>query len=267
MRGHGMTIHEASLTERIGTSWDFCDEARFVVAARGSVRVLAPDGVQAFTLREGEGVFIPPMSVIGVIAADKWAVTHSVSFPLSVIWEDSRSPIYSRLSDAVKGFPSTLSLSPTAAANAERAYQVLSERQYCYELEARDLLSGTMIIMLRENEGLVFPEKAYSNERLLRMLTYIKENHGSPITLSMIAASASVSERECLRTFRKALGTSPVRFLISYRLAESVRLLESSDMQIAQIAYRTGFESPAHFSRSFRELYGVSPTQWRRRLS
>ena len=83
----------------------------------------------------------------------------------------------------------------------------------------------------------------------------------------MIAASASVSERECLRTFRKALGTSPVRFLISYRLAESVRLLESSDMQIAQIAYRTGFESPAHFSRSFRELYGVSPTQWRRRLS
>ena len=86
------------------------------------------------------------------------------------------------------------------------------------------------------------------------------------ISLSDIASSGNVSERECLRAFSRTLGTSPVQYLISYRLAESRKLLQMTDLSIGEVAYRTGFSTPAHFSRSFREDSGYSPTQWRRKL-
>ena len=43
-------------------------------------------------------------------------------------------------------------------------------------------------------------------------------------------------------------------------------LLQMTDLSIGEVAYRTGFSTPAHFSRSFREDSGYSPSQWRRKL-
>ena len=266
MMGHGMSIHKEILDETVSAFWDFSDEAEFIVASRSSIRVIAADGFQAFTLREGEGVFIPPRTISSAAAASGSAVIHRISFPLSLIWQDTESPVYLKYSGPLLSLRSAVSLSPGAAENAERAYAVLSERDYCYELEARNLIVSVLIAILRETEGSAPQEGIFRNERMLGMMTYIKEHYSESISLHDIAAAGSVSERECLRTFRKLLGTSPVQYLISYRLSESVRLLESTELQIAEISYRTGFESPSHFSRSFRAFYGFSPSQWRRRL-
>ena len=141
----------------------------------------------------------------------------------------------------------------------------IKDRGYCFELIARNLITSVLITILQENERGSVPQKVFSNDRMLRMMTFIKEHYSDAITLHDIAEAANVSERECLRTFRKAIGTSPVQYLISYRLMEGIKLIEGTDLQIAEISYRIGFESPSHFSRSFRASYGFSPSQWRRR--
>ena len=264
MKGHGITINDRVIGES-GSSWDFSDEAELIVAHSGSLRVIASDGFQAFTLREGEGVFIPLRIISSVIAADKSAEIHTISFPLSLLWEDVESIVYRKYSEPLLALSGAVSLSPKEADSAEKAYTAVLEKQYCYELVARNLITSVLIAILVENEGAAH-EKAFSNERLLRMMTFIKEHYSENITLRDIAFSGNVSERECLRTFRKSLDTSPVQYLISYRLAESVKLLENSELQIAEVSYRAGFDSPSHFSRSFRASYGISPSQWRRRL-
>ena len=265
MIGHGMRAHEERLDEVSGKSWDFSDDAELVVASVSSVRVLATDGFQAFTLREGEGVFIPPRTISSIIAADGSALIHSVSFPLSVIWGDTESVVFRKYSERLMSLGCAVSLSPSAAGNAEKAFSVLAEEGPCYELEARDLISAVMIAILNETEGAGTPDRAFSNARILSIITFIKEHYSSRITLSDIAAAGNISERECLRSFRKSLGTSPVQYLISYRLSESLKFLADPELQISEVAYRSGFESLSHFSRSFREVYGCSPSEWRRR--
>lgn len=264
MHGLGISVSNRIIGEK-EASWDFSDEAELIIAYRSSVRVIASDGFQAFTLREGEGVFIPPRVISSVIAADESAEIHAISFPLSVIWEDEESIVYKKYSEPILSISGSVSLSPKDAALIEKAFLAMTEKPYCYELITRNYLTSILISILVENEGMAH-EKAYTNERLLGMMTYIKSHFSEAVSLSDIAAAGNVSERECLRIFRKSLDTSPVQFLISYRLREGVKLLESSELQIAEISYKVGFESPSHFSRSFRSFYGVSPSEWRRRL-
>ena len=258
-----MLIHERVIGET-STVWDFSDDAELVVAWHGSVRVIAADGFQVFTLREKEGVFIPPRVISSVVAAAGSAVIRILSFPLALLWEDEESAVYRKYSEPLLSLGCAVSLSPTAAGQALKAYDVLSEHSWCYELEARSLIVSVLIAILMENEGRA-EKRAFAEGRLLNMMTFIKEHYSEAVSLSDIAAAGNVSERECLRSFRRTLGTSPVQYLLSYRLSESVKLLESTELGIAEIAWRTGFENPSHFSRSFRALYGFSPTQWRRR--
>lgn len=266
MIGHGMSIEEKTIGETAESSWDFSDEAEFIVAYHSSLRVLAADGFQAFTLREGEGVFIPPRTISSVIASERSAIIHKISFPLSILWGDAESMIYKKYSEALLALHGAVSLSQSAAANAEKAYCVLCEKNYCYEIIARNLISSVLVTVLTENEGTSSSGKMFSNERIIRMMTFIKEHYSQNIKLQDIAAAGNVSERECLRSFRKTLGTSPVHYLISYRLSEGTKLLENSTLQVAEISYRVGFDNPAHFSRSFKSLYGFSPSKWRSRF-
>ena len=266
MKTQKIAIREYVVGESTAQHWDFSDSVEVLLSFRSSIRVMAADGFQVFTLREGEGAFIPPRTISSVAAADKNAVVRSLSFPLSALLGDEDSIIYRKYSEPILSLSGPVSLSQMEAGKADRAFEIISERAYCSELEARNLLTEMLIAVLLENENAVVRAGVYRNQRMLGMMTFIKEHYTEPITLGDIAASGHVSERECLRVFRSSLGTSPVQFLISYRLRESLRLLENTEMQIAQIAYRTGFESPSHFSRSFRSCYGFSPSQWRRRF-
>ena len=266
MRTHSMVTSERVLDESTKTSWDYSDDAELVSVSSGSVRVLSSDGFQIFTLREGEGVLIPPKVMASLLPASRSAKIHSIIFPLSLLWGDTSSVIYEKYAQPISELSGPLSLSPKAAGLAEKAYETLLQRSYCYELEARDFLSSALIIVLRELEGEEKKEKIFEDERLHRMITFIKEHYSEDISLSDIASSGNVSERECLRAFSRTLGTSPVQYLISSRLAESRKLLQMTDLSIGEVAYRTGFSTPAHFSRSFREDSGYSPTQWRRKL-
>ena len=132
-------------------------------------------------------------------------------------------------------------------------------------LKALKLISSVMLTVLREMSENGY-SKASSNERMLRMMLFVKEHYQEPVRVGDIAASAFISERECLRSFSRSLGISPLQFLLSYRLKEAERLLREEGMNISEIAYRTGFESPSHFSSLFRRRHGITPTEYRKRI-
>ena len=65
------------------------------------------------------------------------------------------------------------------------------------------------------------------------------------------------------REFRRHYGVSPGKWLIERRLECSVRLLITTSMSVTNIALESGFEQPAHFSRSFKARYGQTPSEYR----
>ena len=251
--------YKRDLTEVMDAGWNFRDECELFYARSGSVRLIASDGIQAFTIREGEGVFIPPLVISNMVASSGSAVAHSLIFPSAILFEEGDNIVPSILSSS----PPFVSLSASSAITIERAYATLESDVFLSQLEAESLILSLMVSILREIGRGVWTEST-SNERLRRMMEYVKAHYGEKVTLSDIASSAFVSERECQRIFAKSLSVSPMQYLISYRLREAELLLRSSDLPISDIAYRTGFESSSHFAYSFKKRFGITPKEARR---
>jgi AraC-like DNA-binding protein len=92
---------------------------------------------------------------------------------------------------------------------------------------------------------------------------FLLSNLQQEIRLSEVAAHLQISEEHLSRTFKQLTGQSVFTYLRSARLDYAKSLLLNSEQNISQIAIKSGFGSLAHFSRTFKEEAGVSPTSYR----
>jgi AraC family transcriptional regulator len=97
-----------------------------------------------------------------------------------------------------------------------------------------------------------------------RAVAYIHANLSARLRLTDIAAAARMSPFHFSRTFRKALGSAPHRYVVQARVDRAKRLLEG-DGSLAEIADAAGFSDQSHMSRVFRRFTGQSPKQYRAR--
>jgi AraC-like DNA-binding protein len=101
-------------------------------------------------------------------------------------------------------------------------------------------------------------------EALRLALGYIDAHVAEQVGLKAIAGAAYVTPQYLIRLFRQHLGTTPSRYLWQTRLARGVELLRETGLPISEIAERTGFRNPFHFSRLVKQRYGASPRQLRK---
>jgi AraC-like DNA-binding protein len=83
-------------------------------------------------------------------------------------------------------------------------------------------------------------------------------------TVADLAASVNVSVSLLDERFREVLGVPPIRYLTGWRMHVAQDLLASTDLGVASIARRVGYESEEAFSRAFKRGHGESPSVWRR---
>lgn len=99
--------------------------------------------------------------------------------------------------------------------------------------------------------------------RLLRVRHRITMSPTRRVELASLAAAASYSPWHLTRMFRDVFGEAPCEYSMRVRLEHARRLIRSSRMSVAEVADAVGYESRSAFSRSFRQVYGVSATQVR----
>jgi len=92
---------------------------------------------------------------------------------------------------------------------------------------------------------------------------YIALRYQHPLALEDIAARAHCSVNHLIALFRRHLRQTPARYLRDVRLRHAERLLTRSALPVALIAEQCGFVSPFHFSRLFKEHYGLAPLAFR----
>lgn len=80
---------------------------------------------------------------------------------------------------------------------------------------------------------------------------------------SELAQLSNLSLSSFKREFQKHYQTSPARYLRNKKLERAAELLRLSDTRITDIAFDCGFNNLSHFSRSFQDKYGISPTEYR----
>jgi AraC family transcriptional activator FtrA len=102
--------------------------------------------------------------------------------------------------------------------------------------------------------------------RVTNSMIWALTNIDQPVTVDALARRAHMSTRSYLRNFRKATGTSPMRWLIRQRIQASLPLLEKTRLSIEQVAAQVGFERAITYRHHFGQIMGNSPTAYRRKV-
>ena len=101
--------------------------------------------------------------------------------------------------------------------------------------------------------------------KLLEAVTLMEANIEEPISLNEITSYIFLSRRQLERLFQKYLQCVPTRYYLALRLERARQLLLQTNMSIVDVALASGFVSPPHFSKCYREYFGVPPRDERRR--
>lgn len=99
--------------------------------------------------------------------------------------------------------------------------------------------------------------------RLNRVMAYLEENLGEPISLDDLSAVAGLSRTHFAGQFRAATGFGPHAYILKRRIEAAQSLLQDEEKPISEIALELGFSSQAHFSTAFKNQVGVAPGRWR----
>src|SRR5438105_3483744 len=102
-----------------------------------------------------------------------------------------------------------------------------------------------------------------ANRRLLRARDAMDRTYAQPLDVPALARIAFVSEAHFIRTFRATFGETPHRYLQRRRVERSMFLLRETNRSVTDICLDVGFSSLGTFSRTFRDIVGQSPTDYR----
>ncbi|MBE6581946.1 MAG: lipoate--protein ligase [Ruminococcaceae bacterium] len=92
-------------------------------------------------------------------------------------------------------------------------------------------------------------------------INYIKQNFRRDLSLEEVSDAAGLSRYHFCREFKKSTGLTPVEFINRTRCEFAKELLESKKYTIAEISDMSGFVTPAHFSKTFKGIFGVHPSE------
>ena len=94
-------------------------------------------------------------------------------------------------------------------------------------------------------------------------MSFIEQNFQNDISVEDIAAFCGLNRSYFGKIFRDSVGKSPQEFLISYRMTKAGELLKLTSLSIADVGNAVGYPNQLHFSRAFKNTYGLSPRAWR----
>ncbi len=104
------------------------------------------------------------------------------------------------------------------------------------------------------------------NKRIDKIISFINSNYTRPLRLDEMAEMANMNSSAFCRFFKEATEKTFLQYVADMRIGYACKLLAIGDMEVAQIAVECGFDSIQHFNRTFKQLTGMTPTQYRSQI-
>lgn len=149
--------------------------------------------------------------------------------------------------------------------NVELLVRKCLETRLSYENKQQILLAAQF------SEIMFFISKAYCERfrtesnippQINKIVSYIKENYTSPITLDDICKNMNISKQYCMRIFKKHMNITINDYILELRMRHAAYLLSYTYMNVSQTAEYLGFSGTSYFSRVFKNYYGVAPSDY-----
>lgn len=249
--------------------WHWHPEVEFVLIEKGTADFLI--GSERYVLSAGTGIFINSQVIHRFEAAESTIIPNVVFSPLLLAGEESL--IYRKFIRPALDSPSEcLIFSPDDPGQRDTldvlasVFALQKSDEVC-EIETVELLLKLWRMMYRNMEPVEeasgLRSSARTRAQLQIMLQYIHKNFRQPITLEDIADTVMLSKSSVLNLFRENIHTPPIDYLINYRLKNAARLLVTTENSVSSVARDTGFENIGYFCRKFKEVFHLTPGEYR----
>lgn len=117
-----------------------------------------------------------------------------------------------------------------------------------------------------ETEGKRFERAAQNTSTAVKgVIGYVEVHYATIVSMQEIAEKLNYNTDYLYRVFKTEMGVSFVNYLTQVRMAHGAKMLADTEWDIATIAEKAGYGSGSYFSQKFREMYGETPMNWRKR--
>lgn len=123
-----------------------------------------------------------------------------------------------------------------------------------------------ILARMMETYELVEKENDDNNDIIYNAIVYVVTNFKEDISLERMASDLGVSKYVLSRIFSKTIRSSFTKYVNKVRLNHATIYLENTSNSITEIAYECGFESQRTFNRVFKELYKMTPKEYRNKM-
>lgn len=96
--------------------------------------------------------------------------------------------------------------------------------------------------------------------------SYMVNNHREEITIEALARQVGMNPASLCRYYKQRTGKTIFNTLAEIRVGCACKLLVETDLTVSEIAWRSGFRNQAHFNKQFRQVRGMTPTEYRNSL-
>lgn len=249
-------------------------ELEYIYVTQGIVKLHV--GTKPITLKQGDAILINANILHAVEHREnEISVLKSLVFHPDVIAGNAYSCFYQELIAPIYGQKNL----PYFIMDGKREWHhvfakrmmqawkmICDEEEEEYTIEARYQLSKAFkLLTLHLNElPIEMHQDHYVQERVRILLGYIEEHYQDNITNTTLANLVACSESVLLRNFKSTVGTSPMHYLLNYRIQQAAKLLLETDMKSTTIALTVGFNDISYFTKMFRKIVGTTPLQFRK---
>ena len=125
-------------------------------------------------------------------------------------------------------------------------------------------IRGWFCRRIRTAVGFIRNKKSSHESALIKKIkAFVQEKYAEEINLSLVARNVNISPHYLSKIFKDETETSFIQFLTSVRLEKAKELLKCGCFTMKEVCFRIGYTDPNYFSRLFKKVVGVSPTQFR----
>ncbi|MFJ5768370.1 helix-turn-helix domain-containing protein [Psychrobacillus sp. NPDC093180] len=143
-------------------------------------------------------------------------------------------------------------------------YQFIEQKTQNYEIDITIQLAFIWKQLIDNGCKLEYIQtEILKNQRMKQMLSWIHQNYGEKMMLEDIAKAGQLSRSECCRYFKRILKTTPLNYVIDYRIQKSLYLLQQDDATITEVAYQVGFNSTSYFINKFKASINMTPLAYK----
>jgi len=261
-------IWKASTAFQFPVHWH--KELEIIYIKEGSLTIYISG--QSIEGKAGEIFFVNSGELHFMSSEDGNVSYYTLLFPLSFLSfqseDDLEEELLKPLRNGTKRFPICLSGQEQRKKIAEILDKLIEyngqEPQWRKQIGTRIYLLEILDLLWQWDE---FLQRVESTQGTLQreMLSYIQQHYTEKITLGDLAKQFHMSEKYLSRYFKQNFGLNFKQYLLHLRMMQAKHMLETSTCSVLEVALNAGFPSVNYFIRTFKELYGITPLQYRKK--